>query len=326
MQIAVTKNVLLRILRSPILHFVLVGALLFGIAVRFDRGRPDGPRGAGGGASGAADAADAATIRVERDDLIAYIQSRTRMARAEEAKSAFDSATPAVRQDWIDRYVREEALVREARSLGLDRDDELVRRRLVQQMEFLVEGVGADGIRVSEEEVAAAYRERAEEFREPMTVRFAHVFVRVEKGREAEADTRAQALLERLNREKVGFDQALAEGDRFLYDRIYVDRTLDEVRSHFGDAMATVIEKMPVDPARWSGPVRSEHGLHLVLMTSKRESRWPTLEEITPLLRGEILREKRDLAMERGVAAIVAKYGVALEGGLADASPARASR
>ncbi len=314
------KSVLLRILRPPILHFVLAGALLFGIAVRFDRGRPGGPGGAGVGARGAA---DAATIRVERDELIAYIQSRTRMAEAEEAKAAFDSATPAVRQDWIDRYVREEALVREARSLGLDRDDELVRRRLVQQMEFLVEGVGADEIRVSEEELAAAYRERAEEFREPMTVRFAHVFVREEKGREAEADTRARALRERLNRDQVGFDQALAEGDRFLYDRIYVDRTLDEVRSHFGDAMATVISALPVSAATWTGPYRSEHGLHLVLLTARTEARLPTSAEIADALREALLREKRDLALERGVKGIVSRYRIDLSRGLRGSSSAK---
>jgi PPIC-type PPIASE domain len=248
------------------------------------------------------------------------------MARAEEAARAFDSATAAVRQDWIDRYVREEALVREARSLGLDRDDELIRRRLVQQMEFLVEGAGVEEIRVSEEELAAAYRARAEEFREPMTVRFAHVFVREEKGREAEADARAGLLLERMNREKIDFDGALAEGDRFLYDRIYVDRTLDEVRSHFGETMAKVIETMPVDPATWRGPLRSEHGLHLVLMTSRQESRRLALEEITPLLREELLREKRDRATDRGVAAIVAKYGITLGDGLGGASPAKAPR
>ena len=307
------KSVLLRILRSPILHFVLAGTLLFGIAVRFDRGRPAGPGGVGGGAGGAA---DAATIRVERDDLIAYIQSRTRMAEAEAAKSAFDSATPAVRQDWIDRYVREEALVREARSLGLDRDDELVRRRLVQQMEFLVENVGADGIRVSEEELAAAYRERAEEFREPMTVRFAHVFVREEKGREAESDSRARSLRERLDRKKVGFDQALGEGDRFLYDRIYVDRTLDEVRSHFGEAMAKIVSELPVSPATWTGPHRSQHGLHLVLLTGRTEARLPSSAEIAGALREALLREKRDLALERGVKGIISRYQIELEHGL----------
>lgn len=307
------KVVLLRIFGSPVVHFILAGAVLFGIAILFERG---GGGGAGVSTRDTAHSTDGATIRVERDDLIAYIQSRTRMARTEEAARAFDSATAAARQDWLDRYVREEALVREARSLGLDRDDELVRRRLVQQMEFLVEGAGANEIRVSEQELAVAYRERAEEFREPMTVRFAHVFVREEKGREAEADARARLLLARLNREKVGFDGALAEGDRFLYDRTYVDRTLDEVRSHFGEAMATIVSELPVSPATWTGPHRSEHGFHLVLLTGRTEARLPARAEIADALREALLREKRDVALERGVEGIVSRYQIELDHGL----------
>jgi hypothetical protein len=47
-------------------------------------------------------------------------------------------ATEADAQRLIDMYVREEVLVREARAQGLDRDDSMVRRRLVQKMEYAV--------------------------------------------------------------------------------------------------------------------------------------------------------------------------------------------
>ena len=281
---------------------------MFGLAAQFGIGAPVSTR---------EDVATAAvTIRVERDALIAFIHSRTRMTSAEEAGRAFDSGTPAVRQDWIDRYVREEVLVREARSLGLDRDDELIRRRLVQQMEFLVEGAGESALVVSDQEIDAAYRARAEELREPVMLRFAHVFVRTETGREEEANPKARALLSRLNRERVGFDGALALGDRFLYDRLYVDRTLDEVRSHFGDAMAETVVSIPVDTLEWSGPYRSKHGLHLVLLTGRSESRLPAIGEVEGVLREDLLREEREMALERGVEEMVSRYRIELENGL----------
>jgi len=303
-----------RIASSPVLHFTLAGAVLFVLVGLLDVGGIGERRGATG--RPASDLEDAATIRIGSDELIAFIQSRTRMSRAEQAAQSFDAASPAVRQDWIDRYVREEALVREARALGLDRDDELIRRRLVQQMEFLVEGAEESALVVSHEEIEAAYRARAEELREPATVRFAHVFVRVETGREAEADGKARTLLERLNREGFGFDDALALGDRFLYDRVYVDRTLDEVRSHFGEVMATTVAERPVDAGKWSGPHRSEHGLHLVLLTGRREARLPAQSEVVGVLREELMREKREQALERGVDAIVSRYPIELSSGL----------
>ncbi len=307
-------SLLRRGLASPALHFVIAGAVLFVAALAFDRA----------GFRTAQDAAseEAGTIRVERDALLAFVQARTRTASLDEIEQSFDAATPEVRQDWIDRYVREEALVREARALGLDREDELVRRRLVQQMEFLVEDEGARALAVSHEELEAAHRERAETFREPATLRFAHVFVRVEPGREAAAADRARDLLERLGRERIGFDGALALGDRFLYDRIYVDRTLDEVRSHFGDALAQTLADLPVDAEAWRGPFASEHGLHLVLLTARSESRQPALAEIEDALREELLREKREQVLERGVERVVSKYEIALEAGLGEADRA----
>lgn len=314
-------------LASPLLHFIAAGGLLFGLVLLLDVGdarsrfaAPDGSAGAppsarpGAGASPEVDG----IIRVERDALIAFVQTRTRTPSLAETAAAFDAAPEAVRRDWLERFVREEALVREARALGLDREDELVRRRLVQQMEFLVEDTRGGAPPVSEEELEAAYRERGESFREPATVRFAHVFVAPRpgggqgggQGPAPEAFERAERLRERLDREAIGFDDAFAIGDRFLYDRVYVDRNLDEVRAHFGDAMAATLERLPVDPDRWSGPHRSDHGLHLVLLTARRDSRLPALPEVAAALREELLREKRERALEQGVAAIVGKYRI----------------
>jgi peptidyl-prolyl cis-trans isomerase C len=303
-----STSALKRLASSPVLHFLIAGAALFALVTMFGLARTGNPDREPGDSTRAPETSS--TIRVEREDLIAFIQSRTRMTRAAEAARSLDAATPAVKQDWIDRYVREEAIVREARSLGLDRDDELIRRRLVQQMEFLVEGASESALIVTDAELEAAYRERAEELREPATVRFAHVFVREENGRDAEANAKARALLARLNREGIDFDGALALGDRFLYDRHYVDRTLDEVQSHFGATMATTVSELPVAKAKWSGPHRSDHGLHLVLLIGRSEARLPGISEVADALRGELMREKREQAVERGIEAIVAKYRV----------------
>ena len=322
----------LRWLTSPLLHFLTAGGMLFGLALVLDVGdvrsrfAAEGDRAGASVRGGSADGSprdEGRIIRIERDVLLAFVQARTRAATVAETAAAFEAASPAVRRDWLDRFVREEALVREARALGLDREDELVRRRLVQQMEFLVEGTSGGALEVPATELEAAYRERAEQLREPTTVRFAHVFVAPGRGgasasgepvdateRERAGFEQARSLRERLDRERVGFEDAFAIGDRFLYDRTYVDRNLDEVRSHFGDAMAATLERLPVDPERWSGPHRSDHGFHLVLLTARREARLPALPEIESALREELVRERRERLLEQGVAAIVGQYRI----------------
>ena len=53
--------------------------------------------------------------------------------------------TDAELKGLIDDYVKDEIATREATSMGLDRDDTIIRRRLRQKIEFLVEDAGAPG-------------------------------------------------------------------------------------------------------------------------------------------------------------------------------------
>ncbi|MEZ4332091.1 MAG: peptidylprolyl isomerase [Myxococcota bacterium] len=311
-----------RLLRVPLLHFVLAGLGLFVAALAFDLGGArDVLRGSSSGGGGCDAGSDARTICVEREALLAFVQARTRMPRLEDAAAAFDASDAATRRDWTARFVREEALVREARRLGLDRSDELVRRRLVQQMEFLVEEVGEGAVSVDEEEIVAAYHAQIEADPPLPTLRFAHVFVREPsddsgRGGDRAAFERAEALRDELERQRVPLDDAYAWGDRFLYDRVYVDRSLDEVRSHFGDAFAEALARLEPAPERWAGPIRSSHGLHLVLLAAREPARVATLDEVRSALRETLLREKRERSVERGVAALLERYRVELDDGI----------
>ena len=249
-------SALKRIATSPLVHFPLAGAVSFGLAAGMDfgcRGSPNDP--AAGDLPPVSD--DAAILRVERDALMAFIQSQYANGPGEEeATQSFDSATHAVRQDWIDRYVREEALVREARALGLDRDDELVRRRLVQQMEFLVEGQKSRRSPCPTRRSRRPIARGREDLRDPATLRFAHVFSREIEGTRARRMARRRSALFTPESRAGRFDGALTLGDRFLYDRTYVDRTLDEIRSHFGETMAKTVAKSMPD-LRPNGPART---------------------------------------------------------------------
>lgn len=295
---------------SPLFHFLVIGAVVALAATSLGRwsGRSEEGR----------EAADDSTIRIDRGALFAFIAGQTRMVRVEDAERAWERATEAVRRDWIDRFVREEALVREGRALGLEREDELIRRRLVQQVEFLVEDVGRTALEVGEEEIVAAFEARASEFRRPETFRFAHVLVRDYEGKTPECIDRAKIIRDKMNRDGVPFDGGFAYGDRFPYDKVYVDRSADEIQSLFGKPFVDTLREIESGSDRWAGPYRSKHGFHLVMLADRQPPREPKLEEVRAELVEALLREKRDVAIERGVAAIVAKYRVELADGLRD--------
>src|SRR5690606_36603238 len=71
-------------------------------------------------------------------------------------------------------YIREEVSVREATRLGLDRDDSVIRARLVEKMDFLVR----DTFQVpepTEAEMKQYYDAHPEDFEIPAQISFRHV-------------------------------------------------------------------------------------------------------------------------------------------------------
>jgi len=293
-------------------HFVVVGVLGFAIVSLV--AREPSPRDPGASdpsrARGVEDGVrDDVPIRVSRADLLAFVQSRTGQPDAARTEHDFDALSGAARRDWIDRFVREEALVREARALGLDRDDELIRRHLVRKMEFLTVAALEDALEPDRDALATYHRQHAESWRVPATLTFTHVFARER--------TRAEALLERLRKDAVAPADALALGDRFLYDRHYVDRTFDEVRSHFGEPFAEALSQAsPAPGVDWLGPLRSQHGWHLVALERREAGRLPELDEVEGRVREDLLRMRREAAIDAALAEIVDRYRVELEPGV----------
>ena len=114
------------LLREPLVHFILAALVVF-IAWNVV-------------ASGRAD--EARTIRVSGADLERLASIYT--AEAGALPSGEDMVA------MVNDYVRDEALAREAKRLGLDEGDTIVTRRLAQKMTFMVADLaGDDAIRSS---------------------------------------------------------------------------------------------------------------------------------------------------------------------------------
>ena len=301
----------MRLLREPIVHFLVGGSIVFAL-LSFFTNEPE-----------TESPADSSRIVVERDALLTFVQAKTKVADEATVRRAFEAFDSDTLQEWIDRYVREEALVREARALGLDREDQIIRRRLAQKIEFLTLGLLDEELQVDAADLEEFYRERAEDYRVPTTLTLTHVYVavgRAAKGAESgesngndetgRAFRRAEGLLAKLNNEGIAFRDALGFGDRFLYNRNYVDRTSDEIRSHFGDAISDAMDRVDPSDSIWTGPYRSPHGWHLILLTGRADSSLPAASLITPLLRDDALREKRETVLREAIGALIAKYQV----------------
>lgn len=284
-----------KLVTEPLLHFLLLGLGFFVLH---------------GLLSPAGDTQSSHVIEVNRKNLLTYYQYRSRAFNADEAGSQIDSLSTSDLNQLIDDYVREEALYREALRLGLDRNDYVVKRRLVQSVEFIADGVVAAEVDISDVQVQSYFETHKEDYFEPAAITFTHVFFGQRQRGDKAAQAKAEEKLVALNADQVSFSEGTAHGDRFLYHVNYVDRDAAFVASHFGNAMANAMFELEPAVDLWRGPFESPYGYHLVLLTRLQVGRNPPLEEVKERVRDDALRVAMRKRKQVAIDSIVRNFTV----------------
>jgi hypothetical protein len=256
-------------MREPLLHFLLAGALLYALATFL---RP-----------GELEPADDKLIYIDRTALLTYLQYQANAFDPDTFAQALDAMGETELQRLLDGYITEEVLYREATALGLEQSDYIIRQRMVDKMRFLLGDMSATDATPTDQELQAWLEQNPELYRIQASATFTHVFVDAANGDEA----KALQLLQELNEQQVGFNDAGGMGDRFPFLRNYVERTLDFAKGHFGPEFVAGLEQLQPDASTWQGPLRSAYGYHLVLLTVLDEARDPALADV----RTDVLRD-----------------------------------
>jgi len=184
---------------------------------------------------------DSKVINVDRDALLTFVQYRLRAFQPKAAAARLDGMSEAELERLISDYVREEALHREALALGMDKNDYIIKRRLIQSIEFITDDLASVAVEVADEDVQAYFDANREDYYVDPFVTFTHVFFNNERhGREVSLAL-ATAKLAELNGQRVPFSNATRHGDRFPYFVNYVERGPQFVISHFGAPMAEAV-------------------------------------------------------------------------------------
>ena len=202
-------------------------------------------------------------------------------------------------------FAREEVLYREALAFGLDRDDLVVRRRLVQKMEMLAL---RDGPGISESDLMDHYLARRADYTVPESVSFRHVFFSVAV-RGAEARAAAGAALAEVR--DGGADGVSGPGDPPPMPPEVSDWTRPMVADRFGPGFAAAVFK--AGPGGWSGPVASAYGYHLVLVTRRAPARVPDFAEVAARIATDLDAARRAGALDRIYASVRDAYQVEIE-------------
>jgi len=252
--------------REPLVHFLILGALLFFLDAWL---RPPGSP-------------------ATRGEIVVG-EARVRSLARNFGRTWQRPPTRVELEGLVESYVREEVLYREALALGLDRDDAIIRRRLQQKVEFVSDEAAALA-RPTEDELNAYLQAHPDAFRTEPRISFAQVFL--DPGKHAGAlDEYAKRLLAALNRPHSAADFA-SLGDRLaLLEPRYEEIPQAEIERLFGTDFADALVRQPV--GKWVGPIRSGYGAHLVRIDDLQPGGVPSLEEARPLVEREWSNRKR---------------------------------
>ncbi|MGH9369209.1 MAG: peptidyl-prolyl cis-trans isomerase [Thermoanaerobaculia bacterium] len=275
-----TRTRLRRLAREPLVHFLLVGGAVFLLAERLGQ-RPQ------------------QRIVVTSGEIDRLIDTFARTWQR--------PPTPAELRGLVENEVKDEIYYREAQRLGLDRDDQVIRRRLRMKMEFWNENA-AEAREPTEQELAAFLAAHPEKFRQPERVSFRQVYVSPSRrGNRTKAD--AARLLKQLRR---GTDPA-AMGDPLPLPDSLESTPPDEVGRLFGEAFAASLAELPV--GAWEGPVESGYGLHLVRIEARTPATAPSLASLRDAVVREWFAARREEANRALYEKLRTRYTVIVEPG-----------
>jgi hypothetical protein len=272
-----------RILREPLLHFLLLGTAVFVAYSLVTKPSSDEP----------------GKIVISEGQIAAMAEGFTRTWRRPPTREEIEGL--------IRDRVQEEVYCREALALGLDKEDTIIRRRLRQKMEFVTDDVAALA-EPTDDELSAYLKAHADAFRVQRQFTFSQVYLNPERhGENLARDT--QQLLAQLQQASDNADVSEL-GDSFLLEHKFQSLPASEAVKQFGEKFAAKLGELPT--GQWQGPVESGYGVHLVWISERTEGRVPPLAEVRDAVRREWSNTRRLEANEKFYQELLKRYVVTI--------------
>lgn len=256
-----------RVLREPLLHFLILGALIFGLYFWIN----------------------GAALKTASPGQIEITAGTIELLQNDWRRQWQKDPTPEELQQSIDAYIRDEIFYREALALEMNQNDLIIRRRLIQKMEFLAEDVAALQ-EPTDADLQTYLDAHSEQYTITPRLSFSQLYFSQEL-RGDQTDVDARKLLTTLQTNPSGMKQTEKMGDRSMLPKTFTLATTTELESLFGSAFAT--EMATVNQVGWQGLFHSAYGTHLVHVTGLVPGHPATLAEVRDQVRLDWLEDQR---------------------------------
>jgi peptidyl-prolyl cis-trans isomerase C len=267
------------LLKDPLLHFALIGGLLFSLYIVV-----------------AEPAVNNASIVISTGQIEALKTNWQKVWNRPPSDTEL--------QQIVQQSIREEVLYREAKLLGLDKDDQIIKRRLQQKMEFMFTDISYSATPTNQQ-LKQYLADNSAKFISPARHSFKHFFInRDQRGTEASEDA-----LHMLAGLRAG--ESTASGDRFMFANEFIDANSDEIIRVFGENFYTQLAAL--NTGGWQGPITSRFGYHLVFIIDMQPPGLPLLSDIRERVSEEFRATQRQVSNEAFYQALLAKYQLRID-------------
>jgi peptidyl-prolyl cis-trans isomerase C len=271
------RNTARRLFHEPLVHFLIAGAAIFFIY------------------SGTADDVGDRRITVAEPQVARLAAQWVQTWRRPPSAAELDGL--------IRDYIKEELYYREGIRLGLDVDDPIIRRRIRSKMEFFATSE-AENIVPDEAALQAMLDKNPVRYAGAAIYSFDQIYIDAQK---ADATERAAALLANL---KAHSGQAIG-GDPISLPAAMEAASASEIARQFGEEFASALAAQPI--GRWSGPLNSGFGLHLVRVRKLQMARTPKLSDVRQRVENDWRNATREQREAQAYQMLLDGYDIEIE-------------
>ncbi len=226
-----------KLLKEPLLHFMLLGFLIFALYGIVNKEN------------------DSESVIMiddyDMDNIIASWEMQwKRLPTDEELKSL------------VDLNIKQEIFYQEALKMNLDHNDEIIKRRLAQKMQFLSNDLATLN-EPSDEELKKFYDANFEDYLTPAEYSFYQIILSPDYRKDPKKDAE-QLLSEFANG---SFEEMKTKGDPLPFPYFFENTDANEINRQLGMKFSNALKTTKIKT--WTGPILSGFGYHLVYLIDK---------------------------------------------------------
>jgi hypothetical protein len=282
------QSVFIRIVRKPLFHFLLIGALIY-LVYGFFSEKPAGT--------------------VESDLTITVTKAEIAFMEDSWQKRWNRPPTEKERDGFINAFIKEMVFYRVALEMGLDKNDVTIRRLLGQKVQFITNDL-IQPQEPGEDELKAYFKNNIDKYTPPVRVTMTQIFFDPDL-RDDKTLTDAENTIGLLKKIDINSVNPNDYGDQMMLQNYYPYRTEAEIARLFGSEFAKSVMELKAN--EWHGPILSGYGTHIVYLHSRQESDPPAFDKVRELVLENWVDEKKKKLNDLYYKGLIARYDVVIE-------------